>query len=105
MDCLVQDGNLTNIVTNVHWRYKGTQEYEGKTYVAEQYGVTYVGQPNPDDFTLYEELTEEQVVGWLGLFIDIPAMTASLQENIDKQITPVVVTRLPAWTQPEGPQS
>ncbi len=104
MDCLLQNGNLTNVVTNVHWRFKGTQVHEGVTYTAEQYGVTYVGEPNEEDFVVYEDLTEEEVVGWLALFLDISAMTQALQDNIDKQINPVVVTRVPSWNQPQGPQ-
>jgi hypothetical protein len=59
--------------------------------------------PDPENFTPYDQLTEEQVVGWLEAELDVPAMTASLQENIDLQINPVVVTLPPAWNTPPTP--
>lgn len=100
MDCKVQDNNLTNVVTNVHWRFQGTEVNNGKTYSAEEYGCTFIGDPDPASFTPFEELTPEQVTAWLEQNLDVDAMTARLLENINLQITPVVQTLPPSWTQP-----
>ncbi len=96
---------MTNVVTNVHWRFKGIEEHEGVTYHAEQYGCTAVGTPDPLTFTPFEELTEEQVIGWLESELDVESMTASLEQNINLQINPVTTTLTPAWNQPQGPQA
>ena len=103
MDCKVQENGLSNVVTNVHWRFQGTEVHEGKTYAAEEYGATAVGTPDPLTFTPFEELTKEQVVGWLEETLDVEAMTARLEANIDLQINPVVQTLPPAWA--TGPQN
>lgn len=99
MDCTVQENGFSNIVTNVHWRFRGEQVEDSVTYTAEEYGCTFIGQYDPLNFTPFEELTEETVVGWLEANLDVAAMTTRLQENINLQINPVVKTLPPAWTQ------
>lgn len=91
---------MTNVVTNVHWRFQCTKEQDGKTYFAEEYGCTFIGDPDPLSFTPFEELTQEQVVGWLDQTVPVTAMTARLEENINLQINPVVKTLPPAWITP-----
>jgi hypothetical protein len=102
MDCKVQEDNLENVVTTVHWRLKGSQESNGKLYTAERYGATTMGQPSPESFTPFDQLTEEQVVGWLEATLDVEQMTAQLQADINLQITPVTVTLTPAWIPTPG---
>jgi hypothetical protein len=99
MECRVHEENMDDVVIIVHWRYQARELHEEKEYFAETYGAASVGMPDPENFTPYDQLTEEQVVGWLEAELDVPAMTASLQENIDLQINPVVVTLPPAWQQ------
>jgi hypothetical protein len=99
MECRVHEENMDDVVIIVHWRYQARELHEEKEYFAETYGAASVGMPDPENFTPYDQLTEEQVVGWLEAELDVPAMTAILQENIDLQINPVVVTLPPAWQQ------
>jgi hypothetical protein len=103
MECRVHEENMDDVVIIVHWRYQARELHEEKEYFAETYGAASVGMPDPENFTPYDQLTEEQVVGWLEAELDVPAMTASLQENIDLQINPVVVTLPPAWNTPPTP--
>jgi len=57
--------------------------------------VTYVaGQP----FTPYNQLTQEQVWGWVNPTIDRAAIEADLQTQIDAQINPPVVTPPLPWS-------
>lgn len=103
MECRVHEDNMDDVVIIVHWRFQANEIHDEKDYFAETYGATSVGMPDPENFTPYDQLTEEQVVGWLEAELDVPAMTASLQENIDLQINPVVVTLPPAWNTPPTP--
>ena len=103
MECRVHEENMDDVVIIVHWRFQANEIHDEKDYFAETYGATSVGMPDPENFTPYDQLTEEQVVGWLEAELDVPAMTASLQENIDLQINPVVVTLPPAWNTPPTP--
>lgn len=57
--------------------------------------VTYTaGSP----FTPYDQLTQEQVWGWINPSIDRPEIEANLQAMIDAQKTPEVVTPPLPWS-------
>ena len=57
--------------------------------------VTYTaGSP----FTPYDQLTQEQVWGWVNPSIDRPEIEANLQAMIDAQKTPEVVTPPLPWS-------
>lgn len=93
-DCKVDENGLNKVVTTVHWRYRGTDE-DGIT--AETYGAQSVGEPNPDAFTPYPNLSKEQVIGWMESQMDME----TINENIASQITliknPVQVTLTAPW--------
>ena len=99
MECRVHEENMDDVVIIVHWRYQARELHEEKEYFAETYGAASVGMPDPENFTPYDQLTKEQVVGWLEEELDVEQMNASLQENINLQINPVTVTLPPAWQQ------
>lgn len=99
MECKVHEEDMTDVVIIVHWRYQARELHEEKEYFAETYGATSVGMPDPETFTPFDQLTKEQVVGWLEAELDVDQMNTSLQENINLQINPVTVTLPPAWQQ------
>lgn len=77
-DCKIEEDGLQNVIEIIHWRYVGT---DGDISV-DLYGAQVVPNPNPDNFTPYEEVSSEMVASWLEEILDIK----SLQENIAKQI-------------------
>lgn len=93
-DCKVDQEGLEKekVVTTVHWIYEGTDE-DGIT--ASMYGAQSVGEPTPDAFTPYPELSEEQVIGWMEATMDVEAMQENILSQINLIINPVQVT-LPA---------
>ena len=78
VDCYTSKEGLEKVAYNVHWSYFAT---EGE-HTASMIGVQSVGEPNPENFVAFEELTEEQVVEWITASIEVEKM----QENLDKQI-------------------
>jgi len=80
---------LQDVIQTIHWRYRGTDE-NGVT--AETYGATAVGQPNPQDFTPFDDITASDVEGWLEVLLDVPSMQANLQAQIALLITPTTIT-------------
>ena len=89
LDCRVSENGLSNIVKTVHWRLRG--EDEGGTS-AEVIGANQVGEPNPDNFTEYESLTEEIVVSWLEEVLDVIAYKETISETIDRKNNPTDIT-------------
>ena len=97
LNCAVESEGLPNVINVIHWRYQATQVDGDKTYFAETYGASSVGQPNPQNFVPYEDVTEAEVVGWLTEILPVEAMQASLEANIALQINPTEVTLPLPW--------
>ena len=97
MKCKIKEDNLSDVVILVHWRYNATSVVEEEEYFASTYGATSVPMPSGEDFTPYEDLTKDQVVGWLEAILDVPAMQLSLEANIELQINPINVTLPPPF--------
>ena len=89
--------NLTDVVFIVHYRRNATSEVDGKTYFADTYSTVSLPAPSPEDFTPYEDLTEEIVIGWLEEVLDTQAIDASLAQQIENQINPPVISLPLPW--------
>lgn len=93
-DCKVDENGLQDVVTTVHWRYSGTDE-DGVTY--EIYGAQAVWEPNPDAFTPYPDISEEQVIGWMETVIDMEEMNSNITKQIELIKNPIQITLLPPF--------
>lgn len=80
---------LQDVIQTVHWRYRGTDE-NGVT--AETYGAVAVGEPNPQDFTPFDEVTASDVEGWLEVLLDVPSLQVNIEAQIALLITPTTIT-------------
>ena len=102
MDCEPVQGNLNDVVINVHWRRKCTVGIEGEEnyYMADIYSDMRVGDPaDPNNFIDYDNLTKDDVVSWLQTMTDptVEFIDETLSKNIDEQINPPVVTLPLPW--------
>lgn len=96
MDCYPQEGGETDVVFNVHWTCAGTQD----TYSASVYSTCSVPAPSGGAFTPYPDLTQDQVLGWIWANgVDKAATEAAVQQQINNQINPPVVTPPLPWSQ------
>lgn len=83
----IQDGELSNIIETVHWRYQAT---DGE-HTADVYGS--VGLEAPDDnFKPFEEVTEADVIAWLESKLDVEAMQSGLDAQLDAIANPTHVS-------------
>ena len=98
LDTAPSEDGLTDVVKVVHWRYQAEQVDGDKVWFAETYGASSVGQPNPQNFVPYEDVTEAEVISWLEEILPVDAMQASLEANIALQINPVEITLPLPWT-------
>lgn len=62
LDCEINQGELQNVIKNVHWRYIGTSELGNSV---DLYGLQSLGLPNEENFIPTDALTNEIVAGWL----------------------------------------
>ena len=98
MNCKVSEDNLSDVVFNVHWRCSATEVDGDKTYSASVYSTCSVPGPNPASFVLYDQLTQNEVLGWIWANgVDKDATEAAVQQQIELQKHPVVVSPPLPW--------
>lgn len=85
----------------VHWQlYASTGSYN-----ASAIGTQNVPLPSGSVFIPYEELTKDVVYGWVTASMgpaQVAALTSSLANNIQNQITPPVLVLPAPWLSPSG---
>jgi hypothetical protein len=95
LDCYPQYDNQTDVVFVVHWTCSGTDgTYNGSVYST--CSVTYVAGTS---FTPYDQLTQNQVLGWIWAGgVDKDSAEAAVQTQINDQINPPVISPALPWT-------
>lgn len=100
LDCLPQADGQTDVVVTAHWSCNGVQEQGGVTYNSSVYSTTsftYTGGA----FIPYQNLTQQDVLGWIWANgVDQAATEAAVQQQINNQINPPVVTPPLPWATP-----
>ena len=93
LDVKPTEGSYTDVVITAHYRCNGTDgQYNGTVY-----GTCSFSQPG-DPFTPYDQLTQDQVLGWCWASgVDKDATEAAVQTQIDNQINPPVVSPPLPW--------
>ena len=88
VDCYTSKDGLEKVAYNVHWSFFATDGENNASMI----GVQSVGEPSPDNFTPFDQLTEEQVVSWITSSMDVEQMQANLDKQIEDLVAPKVVT-------------
>jgi hypothetical protein len=93
------EGTLTDVVITADWRCNGTQDnYSGTCYGSSSFA------PPTGSFTPYDQLTQDQVLGWcFANGVDQAAIEANVTQQIQNQIDPPVVVLPLPWVPPVPP--
>ena len=81
-----------DIVFTVHY----TVAANDGTYASSAYGSIGLEQPEGDVIS-YADLTPELVIGWVQSKLDVPAIEAALQAQLDQQAAPTKAAGFP-WS-------
>jgi hypothetical protein len=95
------EGDKTDVVITADWRCNGTQDqYSGTCYGSASFA------PPTGSFTPYEDLTQDQVLGWcFANGVDQAAIEANVSAQINDQINPpVIAPPLPWLPVPPAPE-
>jgi len=105
MNAHIQAEGEDNVIYTVHWAYEGSEEISGQIYRASQIGAQSFTYVSGEPFTPYEntEAFESVVIGWLEDALDVPAMAASIEAQIQKEVTPVNEDLYFTWQSPPVP--
>jgi hypothetical protein len=98
MECRVQEDGMADVVYLVHWRCSATEVDGDKTYSGSVYSSCALPAPDAADFTPYDQLTKDQVLGWVWANgVDRDATEAAVAQQIALQKNPVVVSPPLPW--------
>ena len=100
MDCKPQDGDLTDFVVVVHWTRNAKETINEVEYFASVYGTQSFSAADVTEFIPYDQLTYEIVCGWLDGTIDVAALDLNLDQQIENQVNPPIVTPPLPFTNP-----
>ena len=100
MRCVPQVAGVENLVVECGWRATATEGAHSAT----AYGSCTWSQPeSAEGFTPYNELTEDQVLGWVyGSGVDRTATEAALTKQINDLINPPIVQPALPWANTES---
>ena len=95
-----KDGQ-SKVVYEVNWRCNGTEEKDGETYSSSAAGNNMITYDADASFTAFDDLTEEQVLGWIWETGVVKAdIEANVQASVDEHITPTSVVGVPSkWSE------
>lgn len=96
LDAKIHENDLDNVIYTVHWSFIGQDDSE-EPVSASSIGTLRV-QYNPENpFISYDDLTKEDVVGWLESGLDVDSMKENLDKQIELKKNPVDETLRPDW--------
>lgn len=82
-----------------HWRAGKTEVVGDQTYSASAYGSCgFTPDPESPDFVPFDQLTEEQVLGWVWGEVDKDETEAKINQKIEEEKNPKVEAGVP-WSQ------
>lgn len=88
MDCYPKQGDETDVVCTIYWRINATDG----NYSATAYGSVGVTWAEGDPFTPYEDLTKDEVWGWVAAKVNMDEIKANLDKQIEAQVNPPIVS-------------
>lgn len=94
-DVAPSEDGLSQVVKVIHWRLDAIDG--GVT--AGAYGTVALGEPDPDNFVPYADITEQWAIDQTSALIDLPQVQAALAGEIAKKKNPPTVPEVPPFAQ------
>jgi hypothetical protein len=94
-DVAPSEDGLSQVVKTIHWRLDAIDAGVS----AGAYGAVSLGQPSPDNFTPYADITEQWAIDQTSGLINLPEVEAALAGEIAKKKNPPVVPSIPPFAQ------
>jgi hypothetical protein len=91
------EGSLTDVVVTADWRCNSSHDqYSGTCY-----GSCLFAPPSGSGFTPFDQLTQDQVLGWCyANGVDQKAIEANVTQQINDQINPPIIAPPLPWLPP-----
>jgi len=97
MQCKQQEGELTDVVIKVNWIRKASATKDGIEYSVTIPGIQDFTQPDPENFIPYDQLTYEQVCGWLEESMNMTMIDTPLYNQLNLIVNPPLIVLPLPW--------
>ena len=81
----IQEGELSDVVKSVHWRYQA-EDADGN--IADVYGSKGLEAPDAESFVAHEDLTQADVEAWLESKLVVEQLQAGLDAKLEAMANP-----------------
>ena len=85
----IQEGELSNVIESVHWRYQA-EDADGN--IADVYGSVGLEAPDAESFVAHEDLTQADVEAWLEAKLDVESLKAGLDAKLEAIANPTHIS-------------
>lgn len=79
---------LQDVIKFINWRYIGIDENEISLQIN---GCVSVPEPNKDNFTIYSDLTKEDIIVWLENILDVEDLKITIENQIQLIKNPIII--------------
>jgi hypothetical protein len=89
---VLSESGLTNVINLLHWRLNAEETDNEVTYHASSYGTQNLGDPDPENYTPYADVSESDCISWLHAEMgeeQVQSLLDSVAANIELQKNPV----------------
>lgn len=93
LDSIPSIDGMEKVISTIHYR---AQKQEAD-FTADTYGAITLEAPHEASFTPYDEVTKEMVEGWLESSLDLEAIEANLDTQIENFVAPKIVAYNLPW--------
>jgi hypothetical protein len=96
LDAKIQEGELQNVIYTVHWSLFAQDDSE-EPIIVSSIGTIGVEYKEGDPFIPYDELTKDDVIGWLNDQLDVDGLKNNLDQQIEIKKNPIDEYLHPDW--------
>ena len=98
MERTLTDGDLSDVVTTLHWQLTDSETVGDVTHSGRCYGTVGLAAPDAEDFTDYANITEADAIAWAKAALgdeQVAAYETSVANQIEMSKNPVSGTGVP----------
>lgn len=93
MDAAPSEDGLTDVVKVVHWRLTASDG----VHSVDAYSTVSLDSPDPEHYTAFADLTQEQVISWVESRLDVDSLKSNLETQLQNLANPPIVTLQGPW--------
>ena len=100
MERTLTDGDLSDVVTSLHWQCTDSETVDDATHSGRCYGTVGLEAPDADSFTAYADISHDDAVEWAKSALGEEAVSQyedSVASQIELSKNPVQASGTP-WT-------